>query len=364
VFTSSVRYSKLSQQVAKALEEDIRRGIWREVLPGERHLAEAMQVSRRTVRAAVGILRQRKILHTAHGAGTKILRRPGKNKVAGKLRGIGLLLPEPLTHLRSQTMVFIDSLRTLLYVNGFRLDTHIGQCYFTAHPAAALEKLTSQFLYDGWVLAFANRANQEWFHARGIPTVLSGTADEQVPLPFVDMDMFATCHHAASYLLRKGHRRIALFLGNYEKPGDQKSEAGFLEGARHFGRTDVVAQIFKHSGDPTSIHRLVGHILRIPKMPTAWFICNPHHYIAVASVLADCGVSVPRRISLLSRDDDPCLHFLSIVPSRYVCRPETRAQVLFSTLMRAIRREPAKAEDQQLLMPEFIEGASVADLTK
>ena len=76
MFTSSSRYSTLTQQVARDIEEEIRKGVLRESLPGERQLAETRQVSRRTIRAATEILREKKLIRKLHGLPTRILDAP------------------------------------------------------------------------------------------------------------------------------------------------------------------------------------------------------------------------------------------------------------------------------------------------
>lgn len=73
MFTSSPRFLTLAQQVARVLEEDIRRGALRGILPSERQLVEKLQVSRRTIRAATEMLARKKLIRTAQGVETMIL---------------------------------------------------------------------------------------------------------------------------------------------------------------------------------------------------------------------------------------------------------------------------------------------------
>src|SRR5687768_9604369 len=154
MFTRSSRYATLTQQVARTLEEQISQGVWRDSLPGERQLAETMQVSRRTIRAATEILRQRKLIRKEHGVSTRVLAAPSLPAKRDRMRVVGLLLPKPLEELKPFTTA-IDILRGIFYTNGYRLDTHFGQRYLSRRPAAALTRLVAQFPYDGWILASA-----------------------------------------------------------------------------------------------------------------------------------------------------------------------------------------------------------------
>ena len=366
MFTSSPRFATLAQQVARMLEEDIRRGVWRETLPGERQLAATLQVSRRTIRAATVILSEKKLIHTVHGAETRVLKPQSGRSDRGAMRAVGLLLPDQLEHLQPFATVFVDSLRMHFYNNEFRLDTHVGHRYFSGRPAAALTRLVTRSPCDGWILAFSNRASQVWFHAQGIPTIVIGTAHDGIALPFVDIDMLATSRHAAGVLLRKGHRHIALIIEESERPGDAKTQQGFFEGLRDFGEASAIGHVFRHGGNVVRLQRLVERILQMPDRPTALFIANPYHYLAVAGILAEKGLRVPRDISLLCRDDDYCLRFLPTAPSRYVYSATMRAKEIFSTLMWATQHQARPAEEVKrvLILPEYFEGGSIAALDR
>lgn len=366
MFTRSPRFLTLAQQVARILEEDIRRGVRRDTLPGERSLAESLQVSRRTIRAATELLRKKKLVVTTHGAETRILETRPRDSDANALRSIGLLLPEPLEKQQPFATVFINSLRTLFYTNGFRLDTHFGHRYFSGRPSAALKRLVARFSCDGWLLAFSNRASQSWFLAQEIPTVVIGTAHEGIALPFVDVDMLATARHAASLMLRRGHRNIALIIPRSEWPGDQKTEQGFFEGIRQAPDSKAAGQVFKHDGTVPSIRGIVERLLQMTNRPTALFVVNPYHYVTVAAILAGKRLHVPDDVSLLCRDDDYCLRYLPIAPSRYVYSATARAKEIFSTLMSTIQhgREPQEPVKSVLIIPEFFEGASIAGICR
>jgi len=361
MFTSSPKFATLSRQVAHALAERIRSGAYSGGLPGERWLAASLQVSRRTVRAALALLREEKVLKTIPGQETRILQEPPPRGEPRTLRSIGLILPDPVDQLEPYSTVFFDFLRALLYENGYRLETHVGHSFYTRRPGAALAKLSARFPCDAWILAFSTRACQAWFHARRLPTVIVGTAHEGLALPYVDVDMRATARHAAHFLIGKGHRRLALIINEKNRAGDRLTEQGFLEGTQPSAAAGATAQVFRHAGTMDSLRRMVDRILRLASRPTALFIANPYHYMAVAGLLAERGLKVPRDLSLLCRDDDFCLRYLPVDPGRYLCSPEKRARAIFSTVMWALRPGTNRRDAKHvLLLPELVEGASVA----
>lgn len=364
MFTSSPKYATLSRQVAHAISERIRHEEFGPSLPAERWLAQSLQVSRRTIRRALQHLRQERILSTIPGQETRIVQRPPRTAMAHTMRSVGLLLPESVDRLEPYSTVFFDLLRTLLFENGLRLETHSGPSYFSRRPGAALAKLTARFPCEAWVLAFSNRACQGWFHSRGLPAVVVGTAHRGLDLPYVDLDMRVTARHAGSHLLAKGHRRLGLVIPEKDRAGDRMTQEGFLEAVRTSGHAGVDTRVFSHDGTMNGIRRMTERILLLPERPTALFIANPYHYLGVATLLSERGLRVPHDVSLLCRDDDFCLRFLPVEPSRYTYLPERRARAIFSTLMGAIQPGPAASGGARsvLLLPDLVEGASVARL--
>jgi LacI family transcriptional regulator len=361
MFTSSPHYATLGKQVAATLAERIGRGDFGDSLPGERWLADSLQVSRRTVRAALGLLRREKIIETLPGQETRVLRRPLGASGPRHMRAIGLLLPAPVDQLEPYSTASFDLLRGLLVESGYRLETHAGPKFFSRRPGAALAKLTARFHCDAWILTFSNRACQAWFHSRRLPVVILGTAHEGLDLPYVDVDMHGIARHAANFLLGRGHRRLCLVLPEKNRAGDRRTEAGFLEAARSWVGADVATFVFRHDGTMTTLRRMTDRILKLADPPTALFIANPYHYIAVAGLLAERGLKVPRDISLLCREDDYCLRYLPVEPSRYRHRPERRARAMFAAVMHALAAKSNRRTTRQvLLLPEFVAGASVA----
>lgn len=354
------QFSTLTQQVADAIALNIERGVWAEQLPPERYLARTLQVSRRTLRGAIEILRQEKVLLTMPGLGSQITR-PTRPKGGRAVRDqvVGLLMPQSFDHMKPSTMVFIDELRTLLYAKGLRLEVHVGHRYYSNRPSAALFELTSKHPADGWILIYSNPINQAWFKAQKIPVVIAGTAHEKLDLPDVDLDMFAACRHAANLLVQKGHRRLALVLEDPHLPNEKRSEEGFRDGARLLGKEKVSLKVWRYPGDLRRVRYLAERIITGPDAVTAVLVTNAYQFLALFSVLTRMGVEIPRDISLLSRNDEHFFQFLDPEPARYTCVPQTRAKAVLSAFMRTTQGERLPKR-HFWLVPDFIPGATVA----
>ena len=66
----------LSSQAADALRKAIAGNAWPEFLPSERRLCQLLQVSRPTVRTALGLLAQEGLIEIHHGRRHQLLTRP------------------------------------------------------------------------------------------------------------------------------------------------------------------------------------------------------------------------------------------------------------------------------------------------
>src|SRR5688572_21434585 len=63
----------LEKQTAEALRAEIAKGTWRDLLPGERSLCDMLQISRHTLRAALGQLRRDGLISAEQGVGNRIV---------------------------------------------------------------------------------------------------------------------------------------------------------------------------------------------------------------------------------------------------------------------------------------------------
>jgi DNA-binding LacI/PurR family transcriptional regulator len=352
------RRQSLVSQTATILREEIRQGQWREWLPGERALCEALQVSRNTLRAAVAQLKREGVIRSMHGAGNRILVLP--ELPAGNLRSrdVALLSPEALQRLRPSMALWIDELRAMLSERGCRLHLFHGPQYFRVNPGAALEKLVAQHRHGCWVLALSNEPIQRWFERSGVPCVVAGTGYPGVNLPFRDLDHHAICRHAAGVMLGLGHRKIALLLHKSRRAGDLESEAGFLEGVRASPHKEASASATYHAATVGSISAALRRLMNLSPPPTALLVANAYHYLTVVSWLARAGVRVPQDVSVVSRDEDTFLSFLVPAPSRYVASPHTMAKSLLRPVLEMLDGGVVTQRGIRI-MPDFVRGETI-----
>jgi LacI family transcriptional regulator len=348
----------LVSQTADLLRESIEKGAWLDRLPSERTLCEQYQISRNTLRTALGQLQRDRLIRPVHGSGNHIIARPRKPGPRQTLRDVGLLSPEPLERLRATQTLWIDELRAMLSERGFRLRVFHGQQYFRAAPQPTLKKLTTQNPHACWILILSNERTQGWFEQHSIPCVVAGSVYPGVDLPFRDLDHRAMCRHAAGVMLAAGHRKVAMLIQKSRRAGDLDSEAGFVEGVRLSSHAEADVVIANHEPTVTGISHALRRLMEQKVPPTALLVANPHHFLAVATRLTQLGWRIPEQVSLISRDDEPYLSYVVPEPARYVVNPHTMAKSLLRAILEQLEGGVVTHRSIRI-MPDFIRGESL-----
>jgi LacI family transcriptional regulator len=352
-------FKSLTAQVAHRIALEIDAGTWVDWLPGERALTETLRVSRKTIRKALAQLQRDGRIATLHGQGHRIT--APVPPVPGATRSVGLLTLDPLENLRPFTALWVDELRALLFENRLTLALFSGHRFFSTRADLELSRLVRQNPQSCWVLAHTDERIQQWFHARGVPCILAGSGHRGLLLPSVDLDYFAVCRHAVGVMTRHGHRRLAMLLRDSQRAGDLDSAAGFLDGAKSVGRADVEARVIRHPDTVESTLTALGRLFSRPSPPTALLIAHPAHYLTTVSFLAARGQRVPDDVSLISRDTESFLSYLTPTPARYSCSPRVYAKRLLPLVLRLTHGE-AVPHGPQRIEPQFIRGPSLAPL--
>jgi LacI family transcriptional regulator len=353
------RYQSLPSQVAARIVAEIEKGTWSGWLPGERDLAKALQIGRKTLRKGLGQLQRDGVIETQHGLGHRIVTAASSVNAPTKTEtSVGLLTPEALENLRPYTAVWVDELRAMLFENGVRLTAFSGHRFFTGRPDKALARLVEQSPQTCWVLAHSNKNIQQWFYEQRIPCIIAGSSHPGLPLPNVDLDFFAMCRHAVGTMLRLGHRRIALFIQESDRAGDLESERGFEDGIRSSAHANIEPLVVRHDGTVDGAYGALRRLFGLAKPPTAVLVAQSSFYLTTIAFLAERGLRVPKDVSLMSRDDETFLNYLKPEPARYAGNPKVYAKRLLLQLQLAFAGETG-AHTIHRIEPKYLPGASL-----
>lgn len=345
----------LVAETAEGLREGIRSGVWQEFLPGERSLSEELQVSRSTLRTAL------KELERSGWVEVKDRRRRIKKRVfeldkdSGR-RVVGVISTTSLTGMSPSTLMVLDRIRRTLSQAGFVMKIHAEKACYSAKPARALEKLVQQNPSSVWVLLYSREPLERWFVKKKLPCLVMGSSQPNIPLPSIDADHRAVCHHAGALLLRKGHRQIALVLPLEIYGGDADSESGLQELTA--SAEGACLHVLRHDGSADHICACLDAALRKKNPPTAFVVARASHTLAVFIHLLRIGKRIPEDVALISRDDDPLMESIKPSITRYANDADRYARRL-SAAARQLAETGMLPANAIRLMPEFVAGETV-----
>jgi len=345
----------LVADTARALRENIQRGVWEGQLPGERELCARLQVSRPTLRAALEELQRDGTLRVETRKRRHILAAPDAPG-SSKQRVIAVLSPRPLLAMPPSAVVMVDELRTNLARAGFELELIVNPAAFSEHPERSLEALVSRSRASVWIPFGSREPMQQWFLQRQLPCLVAGSCAPGIALPSIDIDYRATCRHAGGLLLGKGHRHIALCLPEGSTGGEADSETGLRESMKKVGEKDLM--VIRHDGIPANLCRLLDTAISSGRPPTAILVARAVHVLTVISHLQRKGILIPENFAVISRDDEsflrhitPAVAYYSVAPSQFTQRLSRAARQLAET-----GSLPARATR---LIPKFVGGETL-----
>lgn len=345
----------LSGQTAAAIRKAIADGVWRESLPSERRLCDLFQVSRPTIRTALRLIADERLIEIRHGQRNRLLARPTV-AAESQSRLVLLVSHQPLAQTSLTAYQGIAEMRARLTEDGFATDVLICP----ARSGAAQQRRLATFVRQNRVLCCVlisvSKELQQWCETNHIPALVLGSCHPTVRLPSLDVDYRALCRHAAGVLVRHGHRRLAFIVPNSGIAGDLASETGFREGSAAPVRGAAVeARIVRHNGTAAGIAAQLDALFAGAQPPTALLVAKPAHTFAVMVYLLKRGRRVPKEVSIISRDHD---RLFEDTISHYRFPEESFAHRL-SRLMSQLVTHSQLRPEPNLIFPAFFSGGTV-----
>ena len=298
-------------QTADILRQEIARGLWRDVLPGQRPLCDLLRVSRTTLEPALAVLQRQGIIRISHGRRTRIVsKRKLAQRSSASMRVVALI-HGPIYALSQSTLYTLTQLQHRLQTAGFVLDIRFDARLSSnaRDTPKRLAGLVCETPAACWILFSMNHAVQRWFMDRRLPTILFGTAHADVRLPSLDTHNEAVFRHAAGRFLAAGHRRVALLMPRFDLAGDLEGERGFLavfEAGAYSGAEGLVVH---YDGTTEGVRAALGPLLVATPPVTGLLVADPRIVLSVMGHLQASGKSIPRDVSILTTEYDEFLDY-------------------------------------------------------
>src|SRR5262249_48880107 len=140
--------------------------------------------------------------------------------------------------------------------------------------------------------------------------------------------------------------------------GDLTSELGFLDGLSRSGIPSAHGVVIHHDTTKEDICRKLDSALRSSRPPTGLLICMTEHAVAVLTHLLNRGVRIPRDISLICRDGDTHLSYVSPSVACYSHSYQTQADRFCRRVVELATTGVLPLKHRRL-MPEFNPGETV-----
>jgi len=209
---------------------------------------------------------------------------------------------------------------------------------------------------DGFVLSETDYGDSRvsWLSERGVPFVVFGRTNIDVPYSWVDVDGRTGVASAVAHLAARGHRRIA-FIGWPEgsATGDRRAE-GWVTGLTDagLGPPDPALCVRGEDGPRTGAEAL-DHLLRLADPPTAVVTASDLIAIGALAAARARGVEAGAALGVVGFDDSPVAPHL-LPPLTSIRQPLEQVGRTIVGLLTARIAGAAPDPDGVLLTPELV----------
>ncbi|SEN46929.1 LacI family DNA-binding transcriptional regulator [Lihuaxuella thermophila] len=206
---------------------------------------------------------------------------------------------------------------------------------------------------------------EEYYNAltmMNIPVVLLATSSVRYPFPFVKVDDKQAAYSATEYLIKKGHRKIAMISGTEEDPiaGTPRIE-GYREALGDYGipfqKNLLVFGDFGYRSGRIAMEKL----LQTKAEFSAVFAASDEMAAGAINVAYQHGIKVPDHLSVIGYDNLQIAE-MSVPPLTTVAQPLFEMGKLAAEMLLTMIETGTRVESR--IMPHtIIERQSVAQLS-
>lgn len=346
----------LVEECVRVIRLRLEAGEWSGGLPGERTLAEILEVGRDTVRLALQRLEHDRVLSPAQaGSKRKVLLLPERSNASRvEALRIGVLSPRRLEQLPQPTLFEIDHLRRALAENDGFVDLFSPSWFEHKDPTKHIARLVKDEPCSAWVLFRTSEQIQQWFAKSGTPCLVRGYPFSADLLPHLDVDWEATARHAAGRLWRHGHRRVGILI----PPEVLRGVEAAVKGAGSLGEADFSLIEMPENGTVEGVCRALARALQLKNPPTAIIAPRTRQAATALTWLGNQGIRVPADFGIIALGHEPFMNHLVPELSGYRVDPETVSKLVIRRVKMLISGIPGRGSNSWIT-PEVVKGASI-----
>ena len=344
-------------QLKELLEQQMSDGTLKpgDIIPSERDLASKYNLSRFTVARSISMLADEGLLYRKHGIGT-FVSAPDSPKLHRRTNTIGLVLPDGNS---SFIGGLVEGIEHAIDRNKYKILTH----KITKVCKGKIDISVFKDNIDGLLLIPAAQEvdkNALWkLKKEEIPFVILNTVRDELIADCVSVDNISGAYDAVRYLIKLGHKKIALILNEPDCQSVSDRQEGYQKALQEHGikidpKLTIDAKIKPWQDSMDAGYKSMKKLLRTKDRPTAVFTISERGAIGALRAVRETGLKVPDDISIVSFDDSPMVRFMD-PPLTVVAQPLYEiGEKALELLLRRIENNSIFPPEEIVIKPKLI----------
>lgn len=355
----------LYEIVYSTLKEEILNGIYpyNIILPAEREISSRFQVDRATVRKALELLVNDRLVEKHAGLGTKVIyQQEAKQEAPLYFKGddqlVGFFIVEDGVANKTISQPFYADL--FYQVEDRCKGYSVNVIYSTIKNENDMVNMINKRRFSG--IVFASRTDDSYIdiaREQDIKVVqILGHNNKGLSICY---DSTYAGFLAVDYLIKKGHSDIALITGPNDFQTSKDRMAGVLLSMFENDLSVDKSSVFEGNWEYESGYQNTMKILALPKRPTAIYSFNDMMALGAIQAITDSGLKIPFDISIISSDNMSTLRASDLALTTTDVNISKLAKIAVDYFFNG---SSSHMDGMKIIVPVgFLEGDTVRDIT-